>query len=108
MIKAIRFTLNEKPVNPLVDTDRTLLWVLRDEFGLTGAKFGCGQGICGACTVLIGNEAVGSCQFTVSAVAGKKVTTIEGLARNGKLHPLQQAFVQHDALRGRPLAGAGR
>lgn len=98
MIETIQFTLNDTTINTSIDTDRTLLWVLREEFGLSGAKFGCGQGLCGACTVLVDNEAVRSCQLTVGAVAGTKVRTIEGLSKNGQLHPIQQAFVQHDAL----------
>ena len=75
-----------------------LLWVLRDELELTGAKYGCGEGQCGACTVLIDGAPVRSCITRVSAVAGKEITTIEGLAQNGKLHPLQEAFIQADAL----------
>ena len=71
---------------------------LRDELGLTGAKFGCGEGLCGACTVLVNNEAVPACQMSVKAVAGSDVRTIEGLAKNGQLHPIQEAFVAHDAL----------
>jgi len=98
MIDTISFTLNDKPVTLRVDTDRSLLWVLRTDLGLTGAKFGCGEGLCGACTVLIDNEAVPSCQMAVGAVAGSDVRSIEGLARNGKLHPIQDAFVAHDAL----------
>ena len=98
MIRTIRFTLNEKPVSIEVDDERTLLWVLRTDLGLTGAKFGCGEGLCGACTVLVDEEAVPSCQMTVGAVAEKRVKTIEGLPRNGQLHPIQKAFVEHDAL----------
>ena len=98
MIKPIEFTLNHQPVKLEVDGGRTLLWVLRTELGLTGAKFGCGEGLCGACTVLVDDEAVPSCQVTVSYVAGRQVKTIEGLERNGQLHPIQEAFVQHDAL----------
>lgn len=94
----IRFTLNDKPIHISVSKDRMLLWVLRTELGLTGAKFGCGEGFCGACTVLINNEPVRSCQFPIKEVEGKTVLTIEGLAENGNLHPLQQAFVNHDAL----------
>lgn len=75
-----------------------LLWVLRTELGLTGAKFGCGEGFCGACTVLVNNRPVRSCQTAVKEVAGKSVLTIEGLARKGQLHPLQEAFMKHDAL----------
>jgi len=98
MIETISFTLNDKPVNLRVDRDRPLLWVLRTDLGLTGAKYGCGEGLCGACTVLIDNEAVPACQTSVGAVAGSDVRTIEGLAKNGRLHPIQEAFVAHDAL----------
>ena len=94
----IRFTLNDKPVQMSVNEDRMLLWVLRTDLGLTGAKFGCGEGFCGACTVLVNSEPVRSCQYPIREVQGKTVLTIEGLAKNGKLHPLQQAFVDHDAL----------
>jgi aerobic-type carbon monoxide dehydrogenase small subunit (CoxS/CutS family) len=98
MSKTIRFKLNGKPKSLTVDRERMLLWVLRTDFGLTGTKFGCGEGFCGACTVLVNNEAVRSCQFPVKDIEGKKVITIEGLAKNGQLHPLQKAFIQHDAL----------
>lgn len=98
MTDNIQFILNGRPVGVSMDPGRTLLWVLRDQFGLTGAKFGCGQGLCGACTVLVDEEAARSCELIIGAVAGKSITTIEGLARNGKLHPVQQAFVDHDAL----------
>lgn len=81
-----------------VDRPRMLLWVLRTDLGLTGAKYGCGEGFCGACTVLVNNEAVRSCQIPLEDIDGKQVLTIEGLSPNGKLHPLQQAFVNHDAL----------
>jgi aerobic-type carbon monoxide dehydrogenase small subunit (CoxS/CutS family) len=75
-----------------------LLWVLRDELELTGAKYGCGEGQCGACTVLIDGAPIRSCITRASAVAGKQITTIEGLAQNGKLHPLQEAFIEADAM----------
>src|SRR5580700_8674766 len=81
-----------------VDPARMLLWVLRDELELTGTKYGCGEGQCGACTVLIDGAPVRSCITRAAAVAGKEITTIEGLAQNGKLHPLQEAFIQADAL----------
>jgi aerobic-type carbon monoxide dehydrogenase small subunit (CoxS/CutS family) len=80
------------------DPERSLLSVLRDELDLTGTKYGCGEGQCGACTVLIDGNAVRSCQAPVRAVAGKQITTIEGLAGNGHLHPLQQAFLDADAM----------
>jgi len=98
MKEIIQFTLNHKPVRITVDKDRMLLWVLRTELGLTGAKYGCGEGFCGACTVLVNDSPVHSCQFPITDVKGKEVLTIEGLAKNGKLHPLQTAFMEHDAL----------
>jgi len=98
MKETIGFRLNGKAVNVEVDPSRTLLWVLRYDLGLTGTKYGCGEGLCGACTVIVNGKAGRSCTLEVKAVAGKAVTTIEGLAKNGKLHPLQKAFVEHDAL----------
>ena len=98
MFEAIRFKLNGKPTQLTVDGERRLLWVLRSDFGLTGTKYGCGEGICGACTVLINNKAIRSCQVPVKQIKGKEVITIEGLVRDGKLHPLQKAFMDHDAL----------
>ncbi len=98
MKETIGFTLNGKAVSLEVDPSRLLLWVLRDELGLTGAKYGCGEGLCGACTVLVDRKAERACLLEVKAVAGKEVRTIEGLAKNGELHPLQKAFVEHDAL----------
>ncbi len=97
MTQTVSFTLNGKPTRLVVDGERKLLWVLRSDLGLTGTKFGCGASLCGACTVLVGNEAVRSCQLAVKEVAGKKVTTIEGLATGAKLHPLQRAFASHNA-----------
>lgn len=98
MNKTVRFKLNGQPKNLTIDRNRMLLWVLRMDFALTGAKYGCGEGFCGACTVLVNGEAVRSCQYPVEDIDGKEVITIEGLAENGNLHPLQEAFVQHDAL----------
>jgi len=98
MKDTINFTLNNKPVSLTVDGERMLLWVLRTELELTGTKYGCGEGYCGACTVLINGKAVQSCQYPVKDVQGKEVITIEGLAKNSNLHPLQKAFVKHDAL----------
>jgi aerobic-type carbon monoxide dehydrogenase small subunit (CoxS/CutS family) len=80
------------------DTERTLLSVLRDDLDLTGTKYGCGEGQCAACTVLIDGVASRSCQVKAGAAAGKRIVTIEGLARDGKLHPVQQAFLDADAL----------
>lgn len=92
MKESISFRLNGKPIQLDIDGDRTLLWVLRTDLGLTGTKYGCGESYCGACTVILGKEAVRSCQLPVKSVRGKEVTTIEGLEKNGKLHPLQEAF----------------
>jgi aerobic-type carbon monoxide dehydrogenase small subunit (CoxS/CutS family) len=96
-MRPVSFTLNGKPVQLTVDENRTLLWVLRDDLGLTGTKFGCGQALCGACTVLVNNEAVRSCATSVGDVEGKQVLTIEGLAHEDRLHPIQDAFVKHAA-----------
>jgi aerobic-type carbon monoxide dehydrogenase small subunit (CoxS/CutS family) len=79
------------------DDDRTLLWVLRTELGLTGSKYGCGEGVCGACTVTVDGRAVRSCRTPLRNIAGKAVVTIEGLALEGRLHPLQRAFIEHGA-----------
>ena len=98
MSKTIHFKLNGLSKTLTFERDRTLLWVLRTDFALTGTKYGCGEGFCGACTVLVNNEAVRSCQFPIADIEEKEVITIEGLAENGNLHPLQKAFVQHDAL----------
>jgi aerobic-type carbon monoxide dehydrogenase small subunit (CoxS/CutS family) len=98
MIEAIQFKLNDHSVNLRVDGERMLLWVLRANLGITGPKYGCGEGLCGACTVLVNQEATLSCQTPVKDVRGAEVITIEGLAKNGKLHPLQEAFIKHDAL----------
>ena len=81
-----------------VDPARTLLSVLREELALTGTKYGCGEGQCGACTVLLGERAVRSCMTPVSRATGARITTIEGIERDGRLHPLQQAFIEEGAL----------
>jgi isoquinoline 1-oxidoreductase subunit alpha len=91
-----RFTLNGKPVNLDVDPSTPLLWVIRENAGLTGTKYGCGVAQCGACTVHIDGAATRSCVMPVSAVEGKKVTTVEGLAQGGKLTKVQEAWVRHD------------
>jgi isoquinoline 1-oxidoreductase alpha subunit len=91
----ITFTLNGKPVQVDVPRGMPLLWVLRDTLGATGTKFGCGAGLCGACTVHVGGEATRSCLTDVGAVEGKAVTTIEGLGK-GKLHVLQEAWLAED------------
>jgi aerobic-type carbon monoxide dehydrogenase small subunit (CoxS/CutS family) len=98
MTKPIRFSFNGRQTTLEVDEERMLLWVLRTGLGLTGTKFGCGEGYCGSCTVLVDGRPEQSCQLPMSGVAGKKIRTIEGLAKDGVLHPVQAAFVEHDAL----------
>ena len=98
MEEKIIFKLNNKKTELVTDPTQMLLWVLRNHFGLTGTKYGCGIGFCGACTVLIDDEPVRSCMIPVSDVAGKSVVTIEGLEKKDKLHPVRQAFIDHDAL----------
>jgi carbon-monoxide dehydrogenase small subunit len=98
MMENVSFKLNGKTISLAVDSRRMLLWVLRTDLGLTGTKYGCGKAQCGACTVLVNNKAVRSCRFPVNNIKGKTVLTIEGLANNGKLHPVQEAFVKYDAL----------
>jgi len=89
-------TINGKAHDVEVDPDTPLLWVLREWIGMTGTKYGCGIAQCGACTVHIDGVATRSCSFPVSAAAGKHITTIEGLAQNGNLHPVQKAWLEHD------------
>jgi aerobic-type carbon monoxide dehydrogenase small subunit (CoxS/CutS family) len=98
MKRAIQFKLNGESKSLEIERERTLLWVLRTDFKLTGTKFGCLEGFCGACTVLVDYKPTRSCQLPVADVDKKEVITIEGLAAKGKLHPLQAAFVEHDAL----------
>ncbi len=98
MKDSIYFKLNGKPVSLSVDPERMLLWVLRTNLKLTGAKYGCGEGYCGACTVLVNEKAERACQMPIKDVIGKEVITIEGLASGEILHPLQKAFMEHDAL----------
>jgi nicotinate dehydrogenase subunit A len=95
MKRDIRFRLNGRPVSMNTEDERSLLWVLRTDLDLTGTKFGCGLGVCGACTVTVEGKAARSCITSLADVHGKSVTTIEGLERDGKLHPLQQAFIDH-------------
>lgn len=97
MERMISFTLNAKETRVKVDDERPLLWVLRYDLGFTSVKFGCGMAVCGACTVIVNDEAVRSCVTPVREIAGKRVLTIEGLSSNGKLHPLQEAFIKHNA-----------
>jgi len=98
MVSEVQFTLNHKKVQISADGDLSLLWILRTRFRLTGPKYGCGEGHCGSCTVLLDNEAVRSCLLSLKEVSGRDVVTIEGLAEKGTLHPMQKAFIEHDAL----------
>ena len=95
MTETIQFRLNGKPVTLETDASRRLLWVLRADLELTGTKYGCGEGLCGSCTVIVDGRVVRACQTALQDVRGKSVTTIEGLAGDGRLHPLQEAFRQH-------------
>jgi aerobic-type carbon monoxide dehydrogenase small subunit (CoxS/CutS family) len=98
MSTSLEFTLNGKPQRLSTDRQRTLLDVLREDLDLTGTKYGCGEGQCRACTVLLDGNPVRSCQTEVTEVAGRKVETVEGLALNGKLHPVQEAFIAEGAM----------
>ena len=98
MKQKISFTLNRESVTVDVNGTESLLTVLREYLDLTGTKFGCGLGECGACTVLIDQKAVRSCMVAVEDVAGKDILSIEGLSSNGNLHPIQKAFVTHDSM----------
>jgi len=98
MVETIRFQLNGEKAEVAMEPNQVLLWVLRDHFGLTGTKYGCGMGFCGSCTILVDNEPVRSCNMALSEVSGNNVVTIEGLSKDGILHPVQKAFVEHDAL----------
>ena len=94
---SLLLTINGKPLRVDAPPDETLLSVLRNRLDLTGTKYGCGEGQCGACMVLLDGEATPSCQTPVSEAAGKKIVTIEGLAQNGRLHPVQAAFLEAEA-----------
>ncbi len=98
MDKTIRFKLNGKEVAVETAPERMLLWVLRADLEHTGTKYGCGEGYCGFCTVLVDGKPERSCSLPVSKVERKSVLTIEGLSKGGRLHPLQQAFVDNGAL----------
>ncbi len=86
------FTLNGQPLEVDVDPSMPLLWLIRDELAMTGTKFGCGLGLCGACTVHLNGSPIRSCSFPVQAAAGQAITTIEGIASDSALHPVQQAW----------------
>ena len=95
-IAMANLTINGKSVNIDVEPDTPLLWAIRENVGLTGTKYGCGIAQCGACTVHVDGVAMRSCSLPLSAVAGKQITTIEGLAQNGALHKVQKAWLEHD------------
>jgi aerobic-type carbon monoxide dehydrogenase small subunit (CoxS/CutS family) len=113
MARVTRLQVNGSVHRVDVDPERSLLGVLRDELDLTGSKYGCGEGRCGACTVLIDGQPTRSCLARVGAVGDKPITTIEGLERDGRLHPLQQAFLDVNAMQcsyctsGMIMAGVG-
>jgi nicotinate dehydrogenase subunit A len=98
MTDTIRFQLNGRPVTLETDATRSLLWTLRTDLELTGTKYGCGIGLCGACTVLVDGRAARACQMTLGDVRAKAVTTIEGLAEGDRVAPIQEAFQEHGAL----------
>ena len=98
MPKVTELHINGKPYALEADAEEILLWVLRERLGLTGSKYGCGEGQCGACTVLVDGNPRRSCITQVGAVTGKQITTIEGLAQDGRLHPVQQAFLDAEAM----------
>ncbi len=113
MLKVTELQVNGTKHRLDVEAERSLLSVLRDDLDLTGSKYGCGEGQCGACTVLVDGVAVRSCVTQVGSVASKQITTIEGLEQNGRLHPLQQAFIEVGAMQcgyctaGMIMSGAG-
>jgi len=98
MSRAMELRVNGKRYRIDTDPERSLLSVLRDDLDLTGSKYGCGEGQCGACTVLVDGKATRSCITPVAIAAGKQITTIEGLEKNGRLHPLQEAFLEVGAM----------
>jgi aerobic-type carbon monoxide dehydrogenase small subunit (CoxS/CutS family) len=97
MTTTLQFSLNGRPTTVQTEPGRSLLSVLRAELGLTGTKYGCGEGLCGACTVQLDGREVRACVTPAASVAGRQVLTVEGLAAGGTLHPLQQAFIDHGA-----------
>lgn len=97
MKERISFFINGQSVTLETEPDRPLLWVLRNDLKITSPKFGCGEGFCGACTVLVDGEPIRSCQKEISQIKGRQVLTLEGLTKNGQLHPIQQAFLKHEA-----------
>lgn len=97
-MEKILFELNGKQIEVVTEENQTLLWLLRTKFNFTGTKYGCGLGYCGSCTVLMDDDPVRSCSIYVEDLGGSKIITIEGLEKDGQLHPVQKAFVENDAL----------
>lgn len=98
MSETIKFKLNGVEKSLTLERERSLLWVIRTDYELTGTKYGCGMGHCGACTVLVDKKPVRACMVTADYVEGREVVTIEGLRKNGELNPVQQAFIDHESL----------
>ena len=98
MVRSLKLQINGTPHNVKVEPERSLLSILRDELGLTGSKYGCGEGQCGACSVLVDGRPVRACITPVTVTEGKQITTVEGLEKDGRLHPLQEAFIVMGAM----------
>ncbi len=98
MSEIIKFKLNGQEKTLTIERERSLLWVLRTDYEMTGTKYGCGMGHCGSCTVLVNNRPVRACMVTVDYVDGRDVVTIEGLKKNGELNPVQKAYIKNEAL----------
>ena len=98
MIGSIKFKLNGQDKVLSVELERSLLWLIRNDFEMTGTKYGCGMGHCGACTVLVNKKPVRTCMVTADFIDGKDIVTIEGLEKNGELNPVQKAFIEHESL----------
>lgn len=98
MSETIKFKINGKDKTLILERERSLLWVIRTDYELTGTKYGCGMGHCGACTVLVNKKPVRACMVTADYVDGRDVVTIEGLMTNGELNPVQKAFIDHESL----------
>lgn len=95
-VSAMKFVLNGEDISIDIDPDMPLLWAIRDEIGKKGTKFGCGMGLCGACTVHLNGQAIRSCITPIGSIEGQNITTIEGLGERDNLHPVQQAWIEHN------------
>lgn len=98
MSETMKFRLNGVEKSVSLERERSLLWLIRTDYELTGTKYGCGMGHCGACTVLVNKKPVRACMVTADYVEGRDVVTIEGLVKNGELNPVQKAFIEHESL----------